>query len=140
MEKKQNIGAAGIIRKDNKILIAQRKKDSWMEPNKWEFPGGKVEPNETFEDCLIREIYEELGIIISIERLFMKTSHVYMKGVEEFPVTLMVFLADWKEGTIQNIDCQDSKWVDTRDLRKFDFAAADIAIIDKLLNSVTKKS
>jgi 8-oxo-dGTP diphosphatase len=135
MEKKQNIGTAGIIRKDNKILIAQRKKDSWMEPNKWEFPGGKVEPNETYEDCLIREINEELGIIISIERLFMKTSHVYMKGTEEFPVTLMVFLADWKEGTLQNIDCQDSKWVDTRDLRKFDFAAADIAIIDKLLNS-----
>jgi len=137
MEKKQNIGTAGIIRKDNKILIAQRKKDSWMEPNKWEFPGGKVEPNETYEDCLIREINEELGIIISIERLFMKTSHVYMKGGEEFPVTLMVFLADWKEGTLQNIDCQDSKWVDTRDLRKFDFAAADIAIIDKLLNSVS---
>jgi 8-oxo-dGTP diphosphatase len=135
MEKKQNIGTAGIIRKDNKILIAQRKKDSWMEPNKWEFPGGKVEPNETYEDCLTREIYEELGIVISIERLFMKTSHVYMKGAEEFPVTLMVFLADWKEGTLQNIDCQDSKWVDTRDLRKFDFAAADIAIIDKLLNS-----
>ena len=137
MEKKQNIGTAGIIRKDNKILIAQRKKDSWMEPNKWEFPGGKVEPNETYEDCLIREINEELGIIISIERLFMKTSHVYMKGTEEFPVTLMVFLADWKEGTLQNIDCQDSKWVDTRDLRKFDFAAADIAIIDKFLNSVS---
>lgn len=137
MEKKQNIGTAGIIRKDNKILIAQRKKDSWMEPNKWEFPGGKVEPNETYEDCLIREIYEELGIVISIERLFMKTSHVYMKSAEEFPVTLMVFLADWKEGTIQNIDCQDSKWVDTRDLRKFDFAAADIAIIDKLLNSIS---
>ncbi len=114
MEKKQNIGTAGIIRKDGKILIAQRKKDSWMEPNKWEFPGGKLEANETYEECLIREIHEELGITICIDRLFMETSHTYMKADEEFPVTLMVFLADWKEGTLQNLDCQDSKWIDKK--------------------------
>ncbi len=135
MEKKQNIGTAGIIRKDNKILIAQRKKDSWMEPNKWEFPGGKLEANETYQECLIREIREELGITICIDRLFMETSHTYMKGYEEFPVTLMVFLADYKEGALQNLDCQDSKWIDKKDLKKFDFAAADIAIINKFLES-----
>ena len=130
-----NIGTAGIIRKDHKILIAQRKKDTWMEPNKWEFPGGKVEPNETYEECLIREIREELGVTISVERLFMKTTHTYMKNNEEFPITLMVFLADWKEGTARNIDCQDSQWIDIHELRKFDFAAADILIVNKLLAS-----
>jgi len=118
MNKKTNIGTAGIIRKNKKILIAQRKKDSWMEQNKWEFPGGKVEQNETYEDCLIREIKEELGIAISIDRLFMKTTHTYMKNNEEFPITLMVFLADWREGDIRNIDCQDSKWVDVKDIKK----------------------
>jgi len=65
-----------------------------MEPNKWEFPGGKLEPNETFEECLIREIQEELSITISIDRLFMKTTHTYMKNNEEFPITLMVYLAE----------------------------------------------
>ncbi|MBN2599202.1 MAG: (deoxy)nucleoside triphosphate pyrophosphohydrolase [Candidatus Thermoplasmatota archaeon] len=135
METKQNIGTAGIIRKDKKLLIAQRKKDSWMEPNKWEFPGGKVEPNETYEDCLMREIQEELGITITIDRFFMKTTHTYMKNNEEFPVTLWVFLADWKEGDLRNIDCQDSKWIDTNELKNFDFAAADIAIVNKFLNT-----
>jgi 8-oxo-dGTP diphosphatase len=136
MEKKANIGTAGIIQKNTKILIAQRKKDSWMEPNKWEFPGGKVEPHETYEDCLIREIQEELGITISIKRLFMKTSHTYMKNNEEFPVTLMVFLADWTTGEARNIDCQDSKWIDAKELKKFDFAAADIPIVNKFLDSI----
>lgn len=135
MEKKQNIGTAGIIRKDKKLLIAQRKNDSWMEPNKWEFPGGKVEPNETFEDCLMREIQEELGITITIDRFFMKTTHTYMKNNEEFPVTLIVFLADWKEGDLRNIDCQDSKWIDRNELKHYDFAAADIAIVNKLLDT-----
>ncbi len=135
MVKKANVGTAGIIRKEGKILIAQRKKDSWMEPNKWEFPGGKVEPNETYEECLIREIDEELGITITIDRLFMKTEHTYMKNNEEFPITLLVFLADWKEGDTRNIDCQDSRWVDIRDLKKFDFSAADIPILKKFLDS-----
>ena len=137
MTKKANVGAAGIIRKHGKILIAQRKKESWMEPNKWEFPGGKVEPNESYEECLIREIQEELGIIISIDRLFMKTTHTYMKNNEEFPVILMVFLADWKTGEKRNIDCQDSKWIIPSDLKKFDFAAADISIVEKFLGSLS---
>jgi mutator protein MutT len=134
MVKKVNIGTAGIIRKNNKILIAQRKKDSWMEPNKWEFPGGRIELNETYEECLIREIREELGIIISIDRLFMKTTHTYIKNNEEFPVTLMVYLADWMSGDVKNIDCQASKWVDAIQIPNFDFADADIPIINKLLN------
>jgi mutator protein MutT len=137
MMKKGNIGTAGIIRKKGKILIAQRKKESWMEPNKWEFPGGKVEPDESYEDCLIREIQEELGITISIERLFMETSHTYMKNNEEFPITLMVFLADWKKGVKRNIDCQDSKWINPCDLRRFDFSAADVPIVEKYLGTIS---
>lgn len=137
MTKIVNVGTAGIIRKQGKILIAQRKKESWMEPNKWEFPGGKVELNESYEECLIREIYEELGITISIERLFMKTTHIYMKYDKEFPITLMVFLADWKAGKKRNIDCQDSKWINPNDLMKFDFSAADVPIVEKYLGSIS---
>ena len=107
-----------------------------MEPNKWEFPGGKVEPNETYEECLVREIQEELGITICIDRLFMKTTHTYMKNNEEFPITLMVYLADWKEGEVKNIDCQDSQWVDAKEITTFDFAAADIPIIKKYLTLI----
>ena len=135
MESTANVGTAGIIRKGKKVLIAQRKKDSWMEPNKWEFPGGRVEPNETLEECLLREIREELGITICIDRLFMTTSHTYLRNGEAFPITLWVFLADWKEGEVQHLDCQDAKWVDPKDLKKYDFAAADIVIVNKFLES-----
>ncbi len=137
MTKKVNVGTAGIIRKHGKILIAQRKKESWMEPNKWEFPGGKLEPNESYEDCLIREIQEELGITISIDRLFMETTHIYMKNNQEFPITLIVFLADWIKGEKRNIDCQDSKWINPSDLMMFDFSAADVPIVEKYLGSIS---
>jgi 8-oxo-dGTP diphosphatase len=136
MENTANVGTAGIIRKEKKILIAQRKQDSWMEPNKWEFPGGRVEVGETYEECLLREIREELGIKISIDRLFMTTSHTYMRQGEAFPITLWVFLADWKEGEVRNLDCQDSRWVDPKDLTHYDFAAADIPIVNALLDSM----
>jgi len=52
MVEKEKVATAAIIRNKNKVLIAQRKKDSWLEPNKWEFPGGKVENSETYEECL----------------------------------------------------------------------------------------
>jgi 8-oxo-dGTP diphosphatase len=136
MESTANIGTAGIIRKKKKILLAQRKQDSWMEPNKWEFPGGRLEPNETLEECLLREIREELGITIAIDRLFMKTTHTYMKNGEEFLITLWVFLADWKEGEVRNLDCQNSRWVDANNIRNYDVAAADIPIVNALLDSM----
>jgi len=66
----------------------------------------------------------------------MKTTHTYMKNNEEFPITLMVYLADWREGNVRNIDCQDSKWIDTKDIKKFDFAAADILIVNKFLELI----
>ena len=130
---KERIATAAIIRKKNKILIAQRKKDSFLEPNKWEFPGGKVESFETYEGCLIREIKEELGITISIDKLFLKTTHIYIKNNQEFPITILAYLTDWRQGMVQNIDCQDSRWIDIKDIKKYDFVAADIPIVDKLL-------
>jgi mutator protein MutT len=130
---KERIATAAIIRKKDKILIAQRQKDSLIEPSKWEFPGGKVEPSETYEECLVREIKEELGITISIEKLFLKTRHVYIKDNKKFPIIVMAFLADWLEGDARNIDCQDFKWIDINDLKRYDFVAADIPIVDKLL-------
>lgn len=140
MNKNIQIGTAGIIRKNRKILLAQRKKDSWMEPNKWEFPGGRVEPDETYEQCLMREIREELDITISIDRLFMKTTHTYMKNDEDFPITLMVYLADWKDGDVKHIDCQDARWVDACEIPTYNLAAADIPIVNKFLAANTNGS
>ena len=132
MNKKEKIATAAIIQKNNKILIAQRKKDSWLEPNKWEFPGGKVEPSETYEECLIREIKEELNITISIDKLFLKTVHTYIKNNQEFPITIIAYLSEWTEGEVKNLDCQNSQWIDIKDIKKYDFVAGDIPIVEKL--------
>lgn len=138
MVENERTAVAAIIRKQNKILIAQRKKDSWLEPNKWEFPGGKVEPHETFEDCLLREIREELGITIAVDKLFLKTTHTYLKNNQEFPITLVVYLTDWVEGEARNIECQDSRWVDSKELHTYDFVTADIPVLKKFLSSENK--
>ena len=136
MDDRKNIVTAAIIRKDKKILIAQRNNDSFLEANKWEFPGGKVEQNETYEECLIREIHEELGIQISIDCLFLVTKHVYSKEHRTIPITLVVYLTDWVAGEVQSIDCQDAQWVDLHDLRSYDFAEADIPIVKKLVDLI----
>ena len=66
--------AAAVIEKDGKILIAQRKK-GWRFAGKWEFPGGKIEPNETPEECLRRELREELGIETEIGDFFCVSTY-----------------------------------------------------------------
>ena len=68
--------AAALIFRNGKILIAQRHANSHL-GGFWEFPGGKREPNETFEQCLVREIREELGADISINKLFEEIVHAY---------------------------------------------------------------
>ena len=69
------IVTAAIIKKDNKFLIAKRKEGHLA--NKWEFPGGKLEPNETPEDCLKRELSEEFGIETIIGKYVTKSIHEY---------------------------------------------------------------
>jgi 8-oxo-dGTP diphosphatase len=136
MDDIENVVTAAIIRKDKKILIAQRNNNSFLEPNKWEFPGGKVEQNETYEQCLTREINEELGIKISIDSLFLVTKHVYSKEERKIPIILVVYLTDWVDGMVQHIECQDARWVDVHDLRTYDFADADLPIVQKLLDMI----
>ena len=68
--------AAALIFRNGKLLITQRRPDDHL-PNLWEFPGGKVEPGETFEQCLVREIREELAIEISVGQLVEDLTHTY---------------------------------------------------------------
>lgn len=132
---KQIIVTAGVIRKDDKILIAQRNSDSFLESNKWEFPGGKIEFLEHPKDCLVREIKEELDIKITVDRIFSTNSHIYTKGTKKYHVIILAFLADYVSGDLKNIECQDSKWVSLSELKEYVFAEADEAIIEELLKN-----
>jgi 8-oxo-dGTP diphosphatase len=120
---------AAIIRHQGKILIAKRKLDAKFEPNRWEFPGGKVEFTEHPEACVVREIKEELNIDIQIEKFFALNSHVYQ---EELHVVLLAYLCTFKGGDLKVIDAAEAKWVEAKTLKDYEWATADIPFVDAL--------
>jgi mutator protein MutT len=94
----------------------------------WEFPGGKREPNETFEQCLIREISEELGMAIIVGKLFDEITHAY----EEKTVYLKFFLCEWIGGQPQALGCASFKWVAKDELARYEFPPADAQLLEKI--------
>jgi mutator protein MutT len=119
--------AAGVIFSRGKILITQRCADQHL-GNLWEFPGGKVENGESFEDCLKREIREELGIEISVGELVEDLTHEY----PEKTVRLRFYRCALVSGDPRAIHCQDWRWVAPGELKGFEFPAADGRLIQRL--------
>ncbi len=126
---------AGIIRRNGKILLAKRRDDCPWQPNRWEFPGGKIEEGESPEECLMREIKEELGIDITIDKHLTTVSHIYKKDDKELAIRLMTYLADWKAGEVKNLAVKESVWVEPTRLKDFEFAEADKEIIKLLMKN-----
>ena len=122
------IVTAGIILKDEKVLIAQRKGDV-NQGLKWEFPGGKLEENETPKEGLAREIKEELDIIIEVGEIYEVVYHKY----PNITILLLCYLAKYSSGTIKAMDCNDFKWIDVKDLEKYNMSDADRIIRQKIL-------
>src|SRR6266540_3320559 len=98
--------AAGLIFRNGKLLITQRHADA-HQGGLWEFPGGKREAGETFEQCLVRELREELGVRASVGELFADIVHVY----PEKTVHLKFFLCRLKAGEPEAIGCASFQWV-----------------------------
>src|SRR5436190_17133803 len=111
---------AAIIRRNGRILITQRP-DNVHLARMWEFPGGKVEPGESFEAALVREIREELGIAISVGKEFFRIDHDYPAK----SVRLHFFNCTILEGEPQPLDVADLRWVEPRELDHFQFPPAD---------------
>jgi mutator protein MutT len=120
--------AAALIFEAGKLLITQRRANDHL-PNLWEFPGGKVEVGETFEDCLKREILEELGIQIKIGKAVEEITHSY----PEKTVRLKFFQCRLVSGEPRAIHCQDWKWVDAEELLQNEFPAADAKLLGRLV-------
>ncbi len=119
--------AAGIIKKDRQILISRRGEDSHL-AGYWEFPGGKRKEGESYEECLIREILEELNIEVFIERLFEEVTYEYSEKI----VTLRFFLCGIKKGEVKALEGQAFTWTEFSRLGDYRFPPADQALISKL--------
>ena len=119
--------SAALIFRDGKLLITQRHADAHL-GGLWEFPGGKREPNETFEQCLARELREELGIEVKVGELFEEISHAYL----EKTVRLKFFVCGLQRGEPQSLGCAAFKWIEKTELADFEFPAADARLLDQL--------
>jgi len=122
--------SAGLVFRNGKLLITQRHKDAHL-GGLWEFPGGKREANETFEECLARELREELGIEVEVGEVVESITHTY----PEKTVSLKFFQCRWKQNEPKPIDCLDLKWVTAEELRDYEFPAADARLLEMLRSS-----
>lgn len=112
---------AALILHANQVLICQRKAGSAM-ALQWEFPGGKIEPGETPEQALRRELEEELGILATIGPFIAEVHHNYRNGGS---VHLRFFAVRQFEGELQNRIFEDIRWTELGGLPEFNFLAAD---------------
>jgi 8-oxo-dGTP diphosphatase len=110
------VAAAALVDADGRVLICQRPQGKAL-AGLWEFPGGKLEPGETPEACLVRELEEELGIAVKADCLapFVFGSHSY----EDFHLLMPLFLCRRWEGFVERREHADLKWV--RPIQLFDY-------------------
>jgi mutator protein MutT len=119
--------AAALVFRNGRILLTQRCADAHL-GGLWEFPGGKREAGETFEECLVRELREELGVTVNVGGLFDEITHRY----PDQAVHLKFFPCELIEGEPQPLGCADVKWAAKSELADYDFPAADARLLDKL--------
>lgn len=122
-----NVSCAIIIKK-SKILVTQRSKKMTL-PLKWEFPGGKIEKEETEIDCVKREIKEEINIEIDVIRKLSNNLHDY----GSFKINLIPFLANYISGEIVLLEHSNYMFLDKMDLIDLDWAEADLPIVKELM-------
>jgi len=127
--------ACAIIEHDNRILICQRSARMKL-PLKWEFPGGKIETGESRKDCLKREIKEELGLEIEVISALTAVEHHY----PQFSLCLYPFICKWTGGDLAIAEHAQAIWVDTSELRNYDWADADVPVVDEYLAYRCKRS
>jgi len=122
---------AAIIKRNGRFLIAKRKKGMHLE-NKWEFPGGKIESLDTSpEECLKRELKEELGINVRVGNFVAESIFDY----GDRTIRLLAYQVEYLSGKFKLNAHEEIKWVNIDEFGKYDFAEADLPLIEKILVS-----
>lgn len=123
----------GIIKNpddnDDRVLIARRPDDAML-GGLWEFPGGKQEPGEGLQETVRRELHEELGVVVSIDKPFMKLDHAY----SHFKITLHAYLCKLQKGTPKPQSSQEIRWISIEKLADVPFPKANRRLTEKLMN------
>ena len=118
---------AALIWDNGKFMICQRPKHK-TRALEWEFVGGKVEPNESKEDALIRECREELDITVEVGEVFMEVLHQY----PDILVHLTLFLAGIASGTPKLLEHNDMRWITPNEIGAYNFCPADKEILERI--------
>ncbi len=121
------IVTAAVMRKDGKVLLAKRPSKGLL-GGLWEFPGGKVEPQESLQDCLAREIQEELGVAVRVGEQLGTYRHAYT----HFSITLHAFFCDLLEGEPRPVQAAELAWVALSDLSAYPMGKVDRLIAGDL--------
>lgn len=131
MKKKANpqIVTAAVIERDGLILIAKRKQGK-QHIGIWEFPGGTLEEGETYEECLKRELQEELGIVTEVGDLICSSEYSY---TPDWTIRLLAFRTTVLSGNFDLNDHEEIRWVRPMDLLSYDFPEADRPIVEILI-------
>lgn len=119
--------AAALVFRDGKLLLTQRNPGSHL-GGLWEFPGGKREIHETFEECLLRELREELGIEVTVGPVLESITHSY----PEKTVHLRFFRCSLVRNEPQALECAAFVWVSASELLQYSFPEADARLLDRL--------
>ncbi len=122
--------AAALVFRHGKLLIAQRHADAHL-GGLWEFPGGKREPGETFAECLVRELQEELAIEVVVGELVESITHPY----PEKTVHLQFYRCRLGRHEPRAVGCPAFAWVTAAELANYAFPAADARLLQKLRTS-----
>jgi A/G-specific adenine glycosylase len=121
------VGAAVVTNRKGEVLIAQRRAEDML-GGLWEFPGGKQETGETIQQCIARELKEELGIQVEIQEFLITVKHAY----SHFTMEMHTYFARIKSGRPRPLECQGYQWLKISNLRKVPYSKADLYVIDEL--------